>query len=166
VAQTVQITPEFKKYRTKITRKDINTQKIWEKFPKLYNSSYSTGCLEDYELSLHVDPIQYPWCATPSENPFWFTKVTFGLSQKYSKNAIQQALQGLNGVRYIADDTIVWGKTRVPRDKNLEALLNRLVIKKLSLNLEKFKFNQPSLWFYGYIQSKYGRLSGDPKQVE
>jgi hypothetical protein len=110
--------------------------------------------------------LQYPWCATPSENPFWFTKVTFGLSQKYSKNAIQQALQGLNGVRYIADDTIVWGKTRVPRDKNLEALLNRLVIKKLSLNLEKFKFNQPSLWFYGYTQSKYGRLSGDPKQVE
>ena len=28
VARTVQITPEFKKYRTKITRKDINTQKI------------------------------------------------------------------------------------------------------------------------------------------
>ncbi|CAB3992210.1 Hypothetical predicted protein, partial [Paramuricea clavata] len=76
------------------------------------------------------------------------------------------ALQGLNGVRYIVDDIIVWGKIRAPRDKDLEALLNRLVIKKLSLNLEKFKFNQQSLWSYGYIQSKYGRLSGDPKQVE
>ncbi|CAB3989654.1 Transposon Tf2-9 poly [Paramuricea clavata] len=50
-------------------------------------------------------------------------------------------------------------------DKNLEALLQRLVVKKLTLNLEKCKFNQPSLWFYGYILSKDG-LSADPKKVE
>ncbi|CAB3986500.1 Transposon Tf2-9 poly [Paramuricea clavata] len=81
------------------------------------------------------------------------------------QNAIQQALQGLHGVRNIADDIIVWGKTRTQHDKNLEALLQRLVVKKLTLNLEKCKFNQPSLWFYGYILSKDG-LSADPKKVE
>ncbi|CAB4040725.1 uncharacterized protein K02A2.6-like, partial [Paramuricea clavata] len=81
------------------------------------------------------------------------------------QNAIQQALQGLHGVRNIADDIIVWGKTQTQHDKNLEALLQRLVVKKLTLNLEKCKVNQPSLWFYGYILSKDG-LSADPKKVE
>ncbi|CAB4009137.1 Transposon Ty3-I Gag-Pol poly [Paramuricea clavata] len=81
------------------------------------------------------------------------------------QNAIQQALQGLHGVRNIADDIIVWGKTQTQHDKNLEALLQRLVVKKLTLNLEKCKFNQPSLWFYGYILSKDG-LSANPKKVE
>ena len=50
-------------------------------------------------------------------------------------------------------------------DKNLEALLQRLVVKKLTLNLEKCKFNQPSLWFYGCTLSKDG-LSADRKKVE
>ena len=98
---------------------------------------------------------------------FRYKRLPVGLScaSEVFQNAIQQALQGLNGVRNIADDIIVWGKTQAQHDKNLEALLQRLVIKKLTLNLEKCKFNQPSLWFYGYILSKDG-LSADPKKVE
>ena len=101
------------------------------------------------------------------EGIFRYKRLPFGLScaSEVFQNAIQQALQGLNGVRNIADDIIVWGKTQAQHDKNLEALLNRLVIKKLTLNLEKCKFNQTSLWFYGYILSKDG-LSADPKKVE
>ena len=101
------------------------------------------------------------------EGLFRYKRLPFGLScaSEVFQNAIQQALQGLNGVRNIADDIIVWGKTQAHYDKNLEALLNRLVIKKLTLNLEKCKFNQTSLWFYGYILSKDG-LSADPKKVE
>ncbi|CAB4007063.1 Transposon Tf2-9 poly [Paramuricea clavata] len=98
---------------------------------------------------------------------FRYKRLPFGLScaSEVFQNAIQQALQGLHGVRNIADDIIVWGKTQTQHDKNLEALLQRLVVKKLTLNLEKCKFNQPSLWFYGYILSKDG-LSADPKKVE
>ncbi|CAB3983492.1 Transposon Tf2-6 poly [Paramuricea clavata] len=91
---------------------------------------------------------------------FRYKRLPFGLScaSEVFQNAIQQALHGLHGVRNIADDIIVWGKTQTQHDKNLEALLQRLVVKKLTLNLEKCKFNQPSLWFYGYILSKDGRL--------
>ncbi|XP_028408174.1 uncharacterized protein K02A2.6-like [Dendronephthya gigantea] len=98
---------------------------------------------------------------------FRYKRLPFGLScaSEVFQNAIQQALQGLNGVRNIADDIIVWGKSQKEHDKNLEALLQRLVVKKLTLNLEKCKFNQPGLWFYGYILSKDG-LSADPKKVE
>ncbi|CAB3986536.1 Uncharacterized protein K02A2.6 [Paramuricea clavata] len=98
---------------------------------------------------------------------FRYKRLPFGLScaSEVFQNAIQQALQGLNGVRNIADDIIVWDKTQAQHDKNLEALLQRLVINKLTLNLEKSRFNQPSLWFYGYILSKDG-LSADPKKVE
>jgi hypothetical protein len=71
----------------------------------------------------------------------------------------------LNEVRNIADDIIVWGKTQAQHYKNFEALLQRLVIKKLTVNLEKCKFNQPSVWFYCYILSKDG-LSADTTKVE
>ena len=98
---------------------------------------------------------------------FRYKRLPFGLScaSEVFQNAMQQALQGLDGVRNIADDIIVWGKNQAQHDKNLEALLQRLVVKKLTLNLEKCKFNQPSLWFYGYTLSKDG-LSADPKKVE
>ena len=65
---------------------------------------------------------------------FRYKRLPFGLScaSEVFQNAIQQALQGLNGVRNIADDIIVWSKTQAQHDKNLEGLLQRLVIKKLN----------------------------------
>ena len=81
------------------------------------------------------------------------------------QNVLQQSLQGLHGVRNIADDLIVWGKSQEEHDRNLEALFQRLDAKGLTLNGDKCEYNQPSLWFYGYSLSKDG-LSADPKKVE
>ena len=47
---------------------------------------------------------------------------------------LQTALQGLKGVKNIADDIIVFGSTRAEHDANLDRCLQRLVVKGLRLN--------------------------------
>lgn len=96
-----------------------------------------------------------------------YKRLPFGLScaSEVFQNAVQQALHGLTGVRNIADDIIVWGTSQEDHDRNLEALLHRLEVKGLTLNRCKCRFNQPSIWFYGYILSRDG-LSADPKKVD
>ena len=96
-----------------------------------------------------------------------YKRLPFGISSasEVFQNAIQQTLQNLKGVRNIADDVIVWGSTQEDHDRNLEALFKRLDESGLTLNEKKCEYNQPSLWFYGYILSKDG-LSADPKKVD
>ena len=81
------------------------------------------------------------------------------------QNVLQNALRGLNGVRNISDDIIVFGKTQEDHDKNLEAAFARLKEKNLTLNRQKCEFNKDKLVFYGYIFSKNG-LSADPEKVK
>ena len=101
------------------------------------------------------------------EGLYRYKRLPFGISSasEIFQNVLQQSLQGLHGVRNIADDLIVWGKSQEEHDRNLEALFQRLDAKGLTLNGDKCEYNQPSLWFYGYSLSKDGR-SADPKKVE
>ncbi len=101
------------------------------------------------------------------EGLYRYKQLPFGISSasEVFQNVLQQSLQGLHGVRNIADDLIVWGKSQEEHDRNLEALFQRLDAKGLTLNGDKCEYNQPSLWFYGYRLSKDG-LSADPKKVE
>ena len=48
-------------------------------------------------------------------------RLPFGINaaSEVFQNAIQQALQGLHGVRNIVDDIIVWGRTQTEHDDNL-----------------------------------------------
>ena len=67
---------------------------------------------------------------------------------KYRKNAaieifqhvLQETLQGINGVLNIADDIVVFGKTRKEHDLALQNCLQRLHSKCLTLNLKKCIF--------------------------
>ncbi|CAB3981251.1 Retrovirus-related Pol poly from transposon [Paramuricea clavata] len=99
--------------------------------------------------------------------PFAHMKAYIDISDYPSASPLRlkQSHQGLHGVRNIADDLIVWGKSQEEHDRNLEALFQRLDAKGLTLNGDKCEYNQPSLWFYGYSLSKDG-LSADPKKVE
>ena len=65
----------------------------------------------------------------------------------------------------ISDDIIVHGKTREKHDKNLEALLQRLQNKCLTVNKSKCEFGQSRIKFYGFIFSEDG-FSPDPEKVE
>ena len=77
---------------------------------------------------------------------------------------LQTQLQGLSGVKNIADDIIVYGATRSEHDENLDKCLKRLSDKGLRLNASKCKFLNETLEFFGQIFSKDG-CQPDPKRV-
>ena len=80
-----------------------------------------------------------------------YKRLCFGVNSapEQFQYAIQQTLQGLEGVRNIADDIIVWGKSQKEHDEHLEALMKRLSDSNLTLNPGKCQFNVESLSFYG-----------------
>ena len=77
---------------------------------------------------------------------------------------LQTALQGVNGVKYIADDIIIFGSTRSEHDQNLDACLKRISSKGLRLNRSKCNFLSTKLSFFGQIFTKEGTRP-DPKKV-
>lgn len=78
---------------------------------------------------------------------------------------IQQALQGISGVKNISDDLIVFGRKQEEHDQALAATFQRLREKGLTLNGEKCIYNKHNLAFFGYVFSDKG-MSADPKKVE
>ena len=80
------------------------------------------------------------------------------------QNAIQNALHGLDGVRNIADDIILWGRTEQERKERLHALFARQHERGLTVNPSKCLFAQDSLWSYGYTLTKDG-LKADQAKV-
>ena len=85
-------------------------------------------------------------------------------SAEIFQHALQQSLQGIHGVRNIADDIIVHGKSREEHDTALRNCLKRLQEKGLTLNAKKCSFLQPTLEFFGQIFSAEGTRP-DPKRV-
>ena len=77
---------------------------------------------------------------------------------------LQTALQGLTGVKNIADDIIIFGSTRSEHDKNLDACLKRIAAKGLRLNQSKCNFLSKKLSFFGQIFTKEGTRP-DPKKI-
>ena len=53
---------------------------------------------------------------------------------------LQTKLQGLTGVKNIADDILVFGQTRKEHDENLDKCLTRLTSKRFTLNRGKCTF--------------------------
>ena len=96
-----------------------------------------------------------------------YKRLNFGVScaPEIFQNEIRQALEGLNGTLNISDDIIVHGKTREQHDQHLEALLNRLQEKNLTLNKIKCEFGKSRIKFYGFIFSESG-ISPDPQKIE
>lgn len=80
------------------------------------------------------------------------------------QHTLQTQLHGLKGVRNIADDIIVYGKTRDEHDTNLEKCLRRLNDKGLKLNKPKCMFLTKTLNFFGQVFSDSG-MCPDPKRV-
>ena len=78
---------------------------------------------------------------------------------------LQTQLQGLTGVKNIADDILIYGKTRKEHDMNLDNCLKRLSDKGLRLNHAKCSFVNETLEFFGQIFSKEGSKP-DPKRVD
>ena len=78
--------------------------------------------------------------------------------------SLQTSLQGLKGVKNIADDIIIFSATRSEHDDNLDKCLQRLSMKGLRLNPSKCNFLSNTLTFLGQVFSKEGTRP-DPRRV-
>ena len=95
-----------------------------------------------------------------------YTRLPFGVTSaaEVFQATINQILEDIPGTRNISDDIIVYGPDQKSHDHALEAVLQRLREKNLTLNKKKCEFNKSSREFYGYIFSKDG-VSLDPNKI-
>ena len=96
-----------------------------------------------------------------------YKRLIFGLSSasEIYQYAMQQALQGLEGVKNISDDIIVFGANDEEHDRRLESTLERLRDRGLTLNQDKCVFRARSLKFFGFVISEQG-LAPDQSKID
>ena len=96
-----------------------------------------------------------------------YKRLNFGVSvaPEIFQNEIRQVLTGLEGTLNISDDIIIHASNREEHDRRLEALLQRLQDKNLTLNRQKCEFGKTSIKFYGYVFSDQG-ISPDPNKIK
>ena len=110
--------------------------------------------------------------ATPWGRFRWL-RMPFGIAPapEEFQRRLNEALEGLDGVRTIADDIIVFGvgdtdeEAVVDHDHKLVALLERCRQRHIKLNKDKMKFKLPQLSYVGHVISAEG-LKPDPAKVE
>ena len=96
-----------------------------------------------------------------------YKRLSFGISSaaEIFQNTLSSALEGLDGVRNISDDIIVFGRTQEEHDNRLERLFSRLNERNLTLNKSKCEFNKDKLELYGHIFGAQGISPDHPKKV-
>ena len=110
--------------------------------------------------------------ATPWGRFRWL-RMPFGIAPapEEFQRRLNEALEGLDGVRTIADDIIVFGvgdtddEAVVDHDRKLMALLQRCRQRHIKLNKDKMKFKLAQLSYVGHVISAEG-LKPDPAKVE
>ena len=104
---------------------------------------------------------------------FQWLRMPFGIAPapEEFQRRLNEALEGLHGVRTIADDIIVFGvgdtddEAVVDQDRKLLALLECCRQRHIKLNKDKMKFKLPQLPYVGHVISAEG-LKPDPAKVE
>ena len=98
---------------------------------------------------------------------FRYKRLNYGTNSAAEtfQHMLQTSLQGLQGVRNIADDIIIFGKDMKEHNQALEACLKRMSENNLMLNLDKCKFLKKSLDFFGFQFLKDGKRP-DPKKID
>ena len=118
-----------------------------------------------HQLELHEDS-RYITTFSTHVGLFRYKRLNYGTNAaaEIFQYTLQQQLQGLTGVRNIADDIIVYGQTREEHDIALDNCLKRLYNRGFRLNESKCRFLSTSLDFFGQVFSEAG-IQPDPKRV-
>ncbi|CAB3998069.1 Hypothetical predicted protein [Paramuricea clavata] len=89
---------------------------------------------------------------------FWWLRLPFGLnvSSEIFQKRLNQELVGLEGVRCIADDILVYGTDEKDHNKNLERLLERCKEKSIKLTKDKLEFKCKEVSFHGHLLTNEG----------
>ena len=119
-----------------------------------------------HQLELHPDS-RFITTFSTHLGLYRYTRLNFGTnaSAELFQHTLQQHLQGMAGVRNIADDILVFGSTRQEHDQALENCLKRLKEKGLTLNKSKCSFLNTELEFFGQIFSEQGTRP-DPRRTQ
>lgn len=96
-----------------------------------------------------------------------YKRLIFGISSASEKfqAIVGDCLEGLEGVKNISDDIIVFAKDQKSHDERLHKVFQRLREKNITLNKSKCEFSKNEVEFFGYVFSKKG-VSPDPKKVD
>ena len=97
---------------------------------------------------------------------FRYKRLSFGInsSAEIFQKSIEEVLQGIEGVRNISDDIIVFGKSQDDHDNALRAVFQRMRENNLTANPDKCLFNQSSIDFFGHRFPADG-ISADDQKV-
>ena len=97
---------------------------------------------------------------------FRYKRLSFGINSaaEIFQKSIEEVLQGIEGVRNISDDIIVFGKSQADHDATLQAVFQKMRENNLTANPAKCLFNQSSIDFFGHHFSADG-ISADDKKV-
>ena len=103
---------------------------------------------------------------TTNAGLYRFKRLNYGTNSaaEIFQNILQQLLHGIDGVRNIVDDIIIFGSYHEEHNKALEECLLRLETHGLTLNMGKCKFLKQNLEFFGMIFSTEG-VRPDPKKI-
>ena len=109
---------------------------------------------------------------TPLGRMKW-NRMPFGINvaPEEFQRRIDENLEGLEGVKAIADDILIWGdgdtteKATANHDKRLLALLERCQQKNIKLNKEKFQLRKTELSYMGVVLTAHG-VKPDPKKQD
>ena len=90
-------------------------------------------------------------------------RLPFGLSVsgEIFKKRLHQELNGLPGVKCIADDVLIHGTNETDHDSNLEVFMSKCQQKGIKLNSQKLKFKCKEVPFHGRLLTTVG-LKLDP----
>ena len=93
-------------------------------------------------------------------------RLPFGLSvsSEIFQKRLHQELQGLPGVKCIADDILIHGTCEADHDSNLDGFMRRCQQKGIKLNAEKLEYKCKEVPFHGHLLTTEG-LKPDPEKV-
>ncbi|XP_053376976.1 uncharacterized protein K02A2.6-like [Mercenaria mercenaria] len=102
-----------------------------------------------------------------SKGLYRYKRLMFGINSapEIYQYIISQVLEGLAGVKNIADDIIVYAPDKTTHDQRLNAVFERLRERGLTVNYEKCKFCMDKLVFHGHVLSKHG-IGPEQSKVE
>ena len=95
-----------------------------------------------------------------------FNKLPFGIcsAPEVFQKRMNRILEGLEGILYLIDDVLVFGKMEAEHNARLHATLQRMRMSKITLNLVKRSFFLRSVKFLGHIVDWRG-VSADPDKI-
>ena len=118
-----------------------------------------------WHLELDHESSMLTTFATPYGRYCWL-RLPFGLSvsSEIFQKHLHQELQGLPGVKCIADDVLIHGTSEADHDTNLESFMCRCQQKGIKLNSQKLEFKCKEVPFHGHLLTTEG-LKPDPEKV-